>query len=188
MKILGRTLDEMLAYMNDGWIYRETFKTQEAAFQWFQTRTPSELSPPTIHAASTGQMGYAPRGSHASGGKPSGLGTPTAPPAHPMEGLFGLVSPDGTRTVAPSPDHVTFLEARGFTLTMSFASPEAAETWATSAAVTNTRLAVVTPQVKAQITWAMTLTLHRLHRKDGSMQLALDLTSHRPPRRCLVYM
>jgi hypothetical protein len=36
MRILGRTVDEMLVYLNEGWTYRETFKTQEAAFKWFQ--------------------------------------------------------------------------------------------------------------------------------------------------------
>jgi hypothetical protein len=45
-------------------------------------------------------------------------------------------------------DNITFLEARGFTLTMSFASPEATETWATSAAIPENRIVVVTPPGK----------------------------------------
>jgi hypothetical protein len=134
MRILGRTVDEMLVYLNEGWTYRETFKTQEAAFKWFQARGSRTVPPPAVPPKKTFEAGRAPQGSPPSGGT--------------VGGVFGMVSPDGTRTVAPSPADVTFLEARGFTLTMSFSSPASAETWATATDIPGNRISVVTPPGK----------------------------------------
>jgi hypothetical protein len=46
MKILGRTFDEVLAYLKEGWTYRETFNTHGASILWFQDmKTPSPGPP-----------------------------------------------------------------------------------------------------------------------------------------------
>jgi hypothetical protein len=118
-------------FLNEGWTFRETFKMQEAVFKWCQARGSRNVPPPAVLPTTTGAVGRAPQGSPPSGGN--------------VGGVFGLVSPDGTRTVAPSPDDLTFLESRGFTLTMSFSTPAAAETWATATAIPGNQIALDTP-------------------------------------------
>jgi hypothetical protein len=128
MKILGRTSEEVLAYLNEGWTYRETFTTHGAAFLWFQDRKAPLPGPPDVVVRSVVKSANTAEVAPPDPSRPlAGGGVPTE--SRP-EGMFGLTSPDGHRTVAPSTDQVTFLEARGFTLTMSFASTDAAEAWA----------------------------------------------------------
>jgi hypothetical protein len=155
MKILGRTFDEVLAYLKEGWTYRETFNTQGAAFLWFQDRkTPSPgssnvVTPGAVKPAHKAQVAP-PEPSRPLAGV---VGVPTESLS---SGMFGLTSPDGHRTVAPSTDQVTFLEARGFTLTMSFASPDAAEVWAAAPSAPGAHGAVVTPVGKGTVPAART--------------------------------